>query len=254
MFLRRLLSRNLRKLRLARLSGAAAPGQPAGSSVKIERVHFLHIGKTGGNSIRYALTPYLHCAGHQIILHPHEAKLSDIPLGDRVIFCLRAPVERFVSGFNSRRRMGRPKNNVPWNEAEAEAFSAFQTPNELAIALSSPDDYRRKQAIKSMKGIGHVKTHYHDWLGSRSYLESRKNDILWIGWTDRLSVDFERLKQKLGLPPECRLPTDSVQTHKRLETDPTALDPVGEQNIRQWYQADFELVDCLLGEPVPSSR
>ena len=241
---------NNRYLKSFGLSGA----QAAGSSVEIERVHFLHIGKTGGNSISYALSPYLHCAGRQIVLHPHETKLRDVPLGDRVIFCLRDPVERFVSGFNSRRRMGRPKNNFPWNEAEAEAFSAFGTPNELAVALSSSDDQRRNQAIKSMNGIGHVKSHYHDWLGSRTYLDSRKNDILWIGWTDRLTADFEGLKQKLGLPRECRLPTDGVQAHKRLETDPTALDPVGEQNIRRWYQADFELLDYLLGQPAPTSR
>ena len=250
----RFFSRNLGKFRAATRSGATVPGRTAGGSVKIERVHFLHIGKTGGNSIRYALTPYLHCAGRQIVLHPHETTLPDIPLGDCVIFCLRDPVERFVSGFNSRRRMGRPKNNVPWNEAEAEAFSAFGAPNELAVALSSPDDQRRNQAIKGMNGIGHVKSHYHDWLGSRTYLDSRKNDILWIGWTDRLTADFEGLKQTLGLPRECRLPTDGVQAHKRLETDPTALDPVGEQNIRRWYQADFELLDYLLGQPAPSSR
>jgi hypothetical protein len=236
------------------LSGSTPSGQAAGSSVEIERIHFLHIGKTGGNSIRYALTPYLHCAGRQIVLHPHETTLRDIPVGDRVIFCLRDPVERFVSGFNSRRRMGRPKNNVPWNEAETEAFSAFETPNELAVALSSLEEYKRNQAIKSMNGIGHVKTHYHDWLGSQSYLDLRKNDILWIGWTDRLTTDFDGLKQRLGLPLECQLPTDSVQAHKRLETDTTTLDPVGEENIRQWYQADFALLDFLLGQPASCSR
>ena len=77
---------------------------------------------------------------------------------------LRDQVNRFVSGFNSRRRRGRPLNNAEWDRNEAVAFAAFPTANDLAEALSVAQDSRRAAAIAAMRGIYHVKSSYADWL------------------------------------------------------------------------------------------
>jgi len=99
------------------------------------RTHLLHIGKTGGNALKHALRPYKTSGSLDIVFHPHSVRLSDVPVGESVLFMLRDPVDRFISGFNSRRRRGRPLNNFEWTQDEAAAFTAFPTANDLAEAL-----------------------------------------------------------------------------------------------------------------------
>jgi hypothetical protein len=161
---------------------------------------------------------------------------------------LRDPVSRFVSGFNSRRRRGRSLNDAEWNQDEAAAFAAFPTANDLAEALSVTHDDRRAAAVAAMRGIYHVKSSYADWLVDVGYLESRRDDILWVGQTSRLAADFDRLKQILGLPAECVLPADPVASHRRLDSDETYLSPVGIKNIERWYATDYPFPTYFVGE------
>jgi hypothetical protein len=136
---------------------------------------------------------------------------------------LRDPIDRFVSGFNSRRRRGRPLNNFEWTQDEAAAFTAFPTANDLAEALSVAEGRRRAAAIAAIRCIYQVKSSYADWLVDFDYLGSRRDDMSWVGLTSRLADDFERLKRILGLPIECELPGDPVASHRRLDTDETCL-------------------------------
>jgi hypothetical protein len=209
--------------------------------------HLLHIGKTGGNAVKRALRPYKTSGSLDIVFHPHAVRLSDVPVGESVLFMLRDPVDRFVSGFNSRRRRGRPLNNFEWTQDEAAAFTAFPTANDLAEALSA-EDSRSAAAVAAMRGIYHVKSSYADWLVDFDYLSSRRDDISWVGLTSRLADDFERLKQILGLPIECVLPADPVASHRRLDTDETCLSPVGIKNIEQWYAADYPFLTYFAAE------
>jgi hypothetical protein len=212
------------------------------------RAHLLHIGKTGGNALKHALRPYNTSGALDIVFHPHAVRLSDVPVGESVLFMLRDPVDRFVSGFNSRRRRGRPLNNFEWTQDEAAAFTAFPTANELAEALSVAEDRRRAAAVGAMRGIYHVKSSYADWLVDFDYLGSRRDDISWVGLTSRLADDFERLKQILGLPIECVLPGDPVASHRRLDADETCLSPVGIKNIERWYAADYPFLTYFAAE------
>jgi hypothetical protein len=203
------------------------------------RVHFLHIGKTGGTAIRYALSPHLtSIRGIEIILHPHETTLADIPVGEKAIFALRDPIDRFVSGFNSRRRRG-PPHNVEWTAAEEAAFGSFVTPNDLAVALSAPNAGKRAAAISAIRGIRHVNTRYSDWLRDVDYVQARHRDILWVGLTSRLSEDFAALSRILSLPPGCSLPHDRVTAHRRPDGDPIWLSDTGTRNVEAWYAGDY---------------
>ena len=67
-----------------------------------------------------------------IIPHGHSATFHDVPNGDLVVFFVRDPVSRFVSGFYSRQRQGLPAHNSPWNVGEKVAFDKFATANDLA--------------------------------------------------------------------------------------------------------------------------
>jgi len=206
-------------------------------------VHVLHIGKTGGSAVKAALRPL--AEDYDILLREHAATLEDVPAGEGVVFFLRDPVERFVSAFNSRLRRGRPLYDSPWREGEAQAFAVFPTPNALAESLSSPEATLRGRACNAMQDINHLNRHYSYWLGNSGYIESRRADIRFVGRTERLAEDFERLKQLLGLPPNVSLPTDPVEAHVTPQGFASELSPTGRKNIAQWYADDAAIMAHL---------
>lgn len=208
-------------------------------------VHFLHIRKTGGTAIKHALRQHLTNRRYVILLHPHRIGLNDIPAGEVVIFFVRDPISRFVSGFNSRQRQGRPRNNSPWKPEEKTAFSHFGTPNQLAAALSSVDTEDRARAENAMKSISHVNSSFWDWFESEEYLRSRLSDIFFVGTQERLQDDFEILKKKLGLPNGVSLPSSDVNAHRNPQSADTSLGPESLRNLKNWYRSDYQFLTLL---------
>lgn len=198
-------------------------------------LHYLHIGKTGGSTIKAALKD----CGDLVVLHRHATRLRDVPVGQKVFFCIRHPVPRFVSGFNSRLRMGRPRLNKKWSPDEARAFAIFRTPDALAVALSARDEGMRTAAIEAMAALRHA-TPLTEWF-SIEELKDRAADIACILWQDKLTEDFARAKRLLALPADITLPTDEVATHKTPQGFSTTLSEEGEANIRRWYRNDLPL-------------
>jgi len=211
-----------------------------------ENIHLLHIGKTGGSALKEALLPVRKGRGYRIWFHKHDVSLADIPRGDKVIITIRDPISRFVSGFYSRKRQGKPKYNIPWSEEERRAFSIFRTPNELANALRSENREVREEALRAMRGIMHVNSFLRDWVISREYLLSRKEDILIVMSQENLDEDFEILKKILNLPEEINLPKDPTVAHKAPRDEDRDLDQTALQSLREWYEGDYELYETLL--------
>ena len=207
-----------------------------------QSVHFLHIGKTGGSAVKFALRDDLLTPRYAIRLHRHGRKLNDVPTGQKVIFFLREPISRYVSGFYSRRREGRPKTFVPWSEAEKAAFEHFDSANALAEAISSSDEGERRRAHEAMSSIQHVRSSYRDWFISEEYFLRRSDDILFVGFQESLSDDFARLKSTLALPETVRLPTDDVHAHRNPSGIDTSLSATARQNLGAWYRADVEFL------------
>lgn len=202
-------------------------------------LHVLHIGKTGGTAVKHALKPYRETAGFRIHLCEHRHRLRDVPEGDRVAFFVRNPVSRFVSGFHSRARQGQPRYFSPWSEAEAQAFRDFQTPSQLGEALSSSFAAEREKAVHAMRAIGHVGSSYWDWFETEAYFSSRRRDILFIGLQESLDRDFAELRERLGLGPDCALPTDEVAAHRNPTGVDRHLSLRARSNLRRWYARDF---------------
>ncbi len=208
-------------------------------------IHFLHIGKTGGMAIKHALEPI--ARDHGILLHTHEVSLRDVGAGDRVIFSIRSPIARFISGFNSRLRRGLPNLISPWKFGEEEAFARFPTPNALAEALSSTDDTMRDAARRAMLVIEHVRSSYTDWLFSLPYVEERKGMILCILASESLAADFESLKRKLALPGAVRLPENPIKAHRTPAGFSTQISDRARQNLECWYAKDLAFHRYLSG-------
>ena len=204
-------------------------------------IHFLHIGKTGGNAIKAALRPIMQ--DYDLVLHEHDTRLCDVPMNDPVFCSLRDPISRFVSAFNSRLRQGRPKYNSLWTPAERRAFGFFPTPNALAEALTSADAGDRKEAEAAMHGIGHVRHPLSYWLHDRA--SARERPHLTVLFQDRLARDFEGLKRRYGLPPSVSLPTDPVEAHVTPEGMERHLSSLGLRNLSSWYAEDIALYDAM---------
>ena len=209
------------------------------SANDLSNVHFLHIGKTGGTAVKYALTradtgPLLH-----LHLHNHGMRLVDIPKGELVVFFLRDPITRFVSWFLSRQRQGKPRYNFPWSEAEARAFSRFQTANELGVALSSDDRGLRNAAAAAMNGIQHVRDSFWRWLGTEDELLRRKSDLLFIGQQEYLTDDAAVMATRLKIGA-LKLPSDEVESHRNPGHLNRSPESQAIANLRQWYNADYE--------------
>jgi hypothetical protein len=206
-------------------------------------VHLLHIGKTGGTAVSDALAEHSRTATSILIKEGHRVHLRHVPRGERIVFFLRDPVTRFISGFNSRRRMGRPRFYSPWSAAETEAFSRFETAESLGCALASGDRETRAAAERAMRGIYHVNSHFWDWFGDEAAFRARLDDVLFAGRQERLAEDFEQLKALLGVPPGVVLPSDDQRSHRSPEAMERRLSDVAIAALTDWYRDDYAFID-----------
>ena len=204
-------------------------------------VHVLHVGKTGGTAVRLALATHRRAGRFDLQLQWHDVTLKDIPRGDYVVFFLRDPVSRFASGFDNQRRGATPYYTHVWSEADRAVFDRFKTEAELALALGSGDAETRGAAEAAMREIDHVRTSYWDWFGDEAYFRSRLDDILFVGFQETLSADFDELKRRLGLPDDVALPVDDRRAQRR-PTKPEPLPPEAVALLRDWYATDYAFI------------
>lgn len=206
-------------------------------------VHLLHISKTGGTAVKDAIRANKPGQEYALFLHQHNTQFKNIRKGDKVVFFLRDPVSRFVSAFYSRKRQGQPRYNRAWTRKEKTIFEEFTTADQLASVIYSEDIQLATKAQSAMKAIGHVKTHYGFWLENSDYLESRRSDIFYIGFQESLEEDFFRLKKRLKLSSELKLPSDDSAAHKTPASEDKHLSSQAIENLRCWYEADYRLME-----------
>ena len=209
---------------------------------KKQSLHFLHISKTGGTAIKYAIRQHPVVEQYIIHLHPHNFRLNHVPIGEKVIFFLRDPIHRFVSGFYSRQRQGQPRYFSPWNTNEKIAFEKFDTPNQLALALSSANEEERKWAQFAMNNIQHIKDSYWNWFDNEDYFKSRLSDILFIGFQEQLKEDFKIIQSILGLSNYTELPTDDIQAHRNPKYLDKTIENAALNNLKDWYKKDYQFI------------
>jgi hypothetical protein len=206
-------------------------------------LNVLHIGKTGGTALKHVLREHQNESCYQLLFRGHDVTLADVPVGEQYMFLIRDPLTRFVSAFNGRLREDRPRYHYQWRDEEKVAFAIFKTPDELAVALSSPNETSRREAEDAMHGIGHVNTPYTFWFRDEKTFGSRLSDVFFVGLQERLDEDFELLKRKLGLPVEARMPRDETVAHKTPIGFEDQLSDVGRANLERWYAWDVAFVE-----------
>jgi hypothetical protein len=207
-------------------------------------VHFLHIGKTGGTAIKWALrhaevpeTPW-----GPIELHRHAFKFDDVPRGDRVIFFVRDPIDRFMSGFYSRLSKGQPRYLYEWTEGERAAFEEFSTPQRLAAALGSDDEEERSRARRAARAIRHTRPMYR-YTGGPLRLRLRRRQILYIGRLETLQADWKQIRALLELPRNVKLPHGPWRAHRQKEPLDMTLDDAARRALEEFYRGDYKLLE-----------
>lgn len=217
--------------------------QRAGDKVLgVDRIHYLHISKTGGTALKEALEN-AEIKGKRIIHHPHEVSLQRVPRGEAVVFFVRDPVSRYTSSFYSRRRQGRPRFIRDWSPEEAEAYGIFATPNELALGLTSDDAGRRAAAVRAMRNIVHVRSSYWDWFISEQYLRSRRSDLLFVGAQESFAGDVAELSRLLGAGLE--LPNDDCLANRNPTDVDKSLSEQALRNVVDWYAKDYDFLAII---------
>ena len=203
-------------------------------------LHFLHIRKTGGTAIKEALRDVVETEKYFIRLHSHKTRLIDIPKNEKVFFFLRDPIARFVSGFNSRLRQGKPRYNSPWNEGEKIAFQHFPTANKLAETLF--ETHQQKIVEQAMADIRHINQTYAYWFDNIEYISSRIKDLIFVGFQETFNSDFERLKKLIQLPKYIHIPQDDIKSHRTPKNYDTFLSDKSVVNLKKWYSQDYEFI------------
>lgn len=210
-------------------------------------VHLLHIGKTGGTAVAQALHAHSRTPTHVILKEGHRIQLRHVPPGEQIVFFLRDPITRFISGFYSRRRMGWPRYQGQWTPAESEAFSRFETPDAVGRALGSANVHERHGAEQAMRGIYHVQSHYWDWFDNEATFRSRQRDVLFVGRQERLADDFRVLTRLLHLPDAVQLPDDDVKSHRGALDDDKRMSAAAVGALRDWYREDYGFIKLCEG-------
>jgi len=241
-------ARIFRRLGFAVPSRDTGVGSKASTPVRIRprkgvpRAHGMHIGKAGGTAIKTALTPLAESGTYSVEMHRHKFTLARLPEGDYYFFALRDPVQRFVSGFYSRQRKGRPRYFREWSEDERIHFERFASANDLAVALSSDSDEERLAAEHAMQTMVHLSSVWK-WFGDEETFWAKEPYLLKVLFVDRLDEDFADLVERLGLGSfHPVLPHDPLRSH-RAPSHPDPLTDEAVTNLRRWYKRDYEFLD-----------
>lgn len=199
---------------------------------------FLHIPKTGGTSM-VALGNKLVNDGYSFPVNfGHSWNIEEIHDNFpkmKIAVMLRDPLERIISGFNSRLRQGRPSYNAVWTPQEAAAFAILPSAKHLLDAILHEDDYSISAVAYAFKHILHLKWNYCYYFKNTDVLKNHISMIHLIGHM----ADFDKFV--LDSARSCDAPESLVvklYARKHISTDPTSsvLDQYSDDEICRMRQ------------------
>lgn len=217
---------------------------------KLPETVFLHIGKTGGTTLKRLIIKIQKRdkVEKKAVYLTHGAALENVFAvhPDLKIACIiRDPISRFVSGFNSRLRAGRPSHDRRWTPAEASAFSYFPTAESLAIAFSSDDARLQSAAMFAMNAIAHLRRDYAHHFSSAEYVRSNADRFSLVVPIDQLNEQLPTLLTALGVRYQ-EEDLDFKREHvapKELRSD---LSEEARKNLRSVLSQDYEIYNELM--------
>lgn len=143
----------------------------------------------------------------------------------------------FISGFLSRQRRGRPRYDSAWTEAEAAAFTRFDTVEKLGLGLAN----QSTDAVSAVNAIFHTRNGLRFYLHDVATLDLLADRIFFLGRVDAFDADIERLKACLGIAPVVLPPSDDVGAHRNPADADRELSTAARNAIRGWLAEDYRI-------------
>lgn len=206
-----------------------------------ERIHYLHIGKTAGNQIKFRCAQIeQHNPQLRFVMHSHAMTLRKIRDNQRYFFSIRQPLSRFTSAFYERKRQGRDGGNT-WSADEALAFARYPHAVDLAEAIFDEGESGRT-ARAAMHSIGHLRKLHHEWFFPYGYFLEHRPPI-WILRQENFEHDFARFVQELGVSPMQFQEADPALAKSTSYDKIPALTAKAKRNLSKWYEVDIRFYD-----------
>jgi len=197
------------------------------------RVHFVHVGKAGGGTVRSAMSLLCQCIPMQVHMRPVHSNETHTSL----IVSVRDPVERVLSSFNWRHptRGGLvrcPAYSSCADPRENNLYTCFDNVNDFAESLDRSNfcGYVARRALTD--GVGHVgkgvKYYFEEILpllpnmmftlvNTDSFYKDLRCALLWLGFPAE-AVDALKFDDKHSTYPSNNETTLSSKGHRNLES------------------------------------
>lgn len=234
-------------------------------SVVYPNLRFIHVGKSGGSSIRWALLS----AGIQVDEY-HTRKPVWRPEYWYFMW-IRNPLTRFVSAFNFSKEIVAfdlsccDRNRLTMNNCPAphyiqsrfdhgyafdavydELLTRFPSAAELAESLTSSNRAVREAAFALMRHPqGHIFKGLGWYLDNGAFVRNFSKQLLFVGRLEYFGEDLQRLSAKAELP----VADTVVPIHKRKGGTelPRELSSRAVENLRKFYgPSDYAAVQALV--------
>lgn len=199
---------------------------------------FLHIPKTGGTSVMTFLEQVSSSVSRLPVPLFHTWTLSLIAEyfpEMQLSFAIRDPLERLISGYHSRLRMGRPEYEVPWAPREAAAFSLYPSIDTFLNGLLDDSEYHQSATSFVMNSLSTLHWNYQYYFGSVDQIRRMNNMFFAV-------ADVSNIKQLV----QTWLDQGVVKGLAAHSIDSSGLVSQYEANHRS-----SRSVDCVLGEYEP---
>lgn len=212
------------------------------------KYHFIHIGKTGGTSIKMAMRDAGFRIGEtDIAVYDHDITMRavvELRPEDKVFFVIRDPISLLISGFNSRLRQGLPRHHRPWSRFEAVFFERFPEVSDFVTALLDTEHPDYSVAMLGMSNSIHIGRRLSFYLNSNRFLKRTADHIGFILRQKNLNDDFKTFVAQLGGDTsEISLPADDIGMHKSPETVSKRIPDGAEAELRKFFRAEYAIYD-----------
>jgi|GEM_PF-2368613 len=218
--------------------------------LRLKTCGFIHIPKTGGTSIGKFGSKVIAGGGKFPIAFPHgwtaEQIFNEFPKIE-LYFIIREPLERTISGINSRIRMGRPQYNIVWNVGEAVSFNFFPTAVELLNGLAAQDERIKSAAIFAFKHINHLKHGYEFYFKDAAFIRANADRFPLVREISDSDSFVTQLCARTGINPQML-----DQHYRRLHVAPqstsnlaASLAPETLAAARKFLSREYEIYDEL---------
>lgn len=210
-----------------------------------DKFEYIHIGRTAGTAFRLSISsnPTL---SQKVNYNKHNITLPDLSPKSKIIFCVRDPVDRFVSGFYQRKNKLKrhiSENQVSsWCKKEVAALDSYQDINHLLKELFSTDKIIRKNCLKKITNIMHIGRYgsYWYWFKENDFITLNKSRFYSVLLHEKFEESMMRLIKKLGVDS-----LDIVKSRSISYDEYAPIDNNYRSELIQFLQHEYMFIQSL---------